>query len=96
MTLDYDQIESVLADQYTADWIKNPDWAFVAEQADPKDMAKVFYLLMSGQTEQAKDELSVIMGAVARDCGEMSAFNEVDIMRETALVLGDFPAVRFG
>ena len=74
--------------------MQNPDWKEVAEQADSEDMAKVFYLLMTGQEQQAKQNLALILDAVARDCGELEAIHEVETMHETELVLRGFPSIR--
>ena len=90
--MNYDAIQEKLADQYYRDYVQNPDWKEVAEQADSEDMAKVFYLLMTGQEQQAKQNLALILDAVARDCGEIEAMHEVETMRDDAMVMRGFAA----
>ena len=86
MKMNLDAYEEQLAREFYQDYIQNPNWKEVAEQADSDELAIVFSLLMSGQEQTAKQRLALILATVARDDGEIRAAKEVNNIREDYMI----------
>jgi hypothetical protein len=85
--IDFDAYEASLAEKFAREYTDSPNWKEVVEQADAESLGEVLSLLTTGQECQAKRKLAYILGAVARDHGELEAARIVNQMREDEMIM---------